>query len=44
MTDTVLQIVATGHEKEARNYAVVNKALASGSHDGRPRASRRGSL
>lgn len=30
MTDTVLQIVATGHEKEARNYAVVNKALASG--------------
>lgn len=30
VTDTVLQVVATGHEKEARNYAVVNKALASG--------------
>jgi hypothetical protein len=30
VTDTVLQITARGQENEARNFAVVNKALASG--------------
>lgn len=30
VTDTVLQIVARGQFNEARNFAVVNKALASG--------------